>query len=86
VATFQPAPNYPYALKRAAVSGTVLIDFIVETNGTTSHVMASGGQSEFGESAVQAVSRWRFHPGRKLGRSVRTHMVVPVRFTLETEQ
>jgi len=86
VATFQPAPNYPYALKRAGVSGTVTIDFIVETNGTTSHVMVAGGRPEFGENAVQAVSHWRFHPGRKLGRTVRTHMVVPVRFSLETDQ
>jgi protein TonB len=84
-ATFQPAPAYPYALKRAGLGGTVVIDFIVETNGATSHVTVAGGRTEFGESAAAAVARWRFHPGRRLGRAVRTHLVVPVRFTLESQ-
>ncbi|HVW22399.1 MAG TPA: energy transducer TonB [Opitutaceae bacterium] len=84
VATFQPAPNYPYALKREGISGTATVDFIVEADGTTSHVSVAGARSEFGDSAAQALARWRFRPGRKLGRAVRTHMVVPVRFTLES--
>ena len=42
-----------------------------------------GGQFE--AAAVQAVSKWKFKPGRKGGRDVPTHMQVPIVFTLNEE-
>ena len=35
--------------------------------------------------AVQAVSKWKFRPGRKNGHAVFTHMQVPIVFTLNED-
>ena len=42
-------------------------------------------QREFESAAVQAVSKWKFKPGRKGGRAVNTHMQVPIVFTLNED-
>jgi periplasmic protein TonB len=39
-------------------------------------------QREFEAAAVQAVSQWKFTPGRKRGSNVNTHMQVPIVFSL----
>ena len=84
VARFQARPNYPYELKRDAVSGSVLVDFIVDTSGTVRNAHAiSATNPGFEASAVDAVAKWKFAPGRKNGHAVYTHMQVPVEFRIE---
>ena len=46
---------------------------------------ARSTQREFESAAVQAVSKWKFRPGKKSGRAVNTHMQVPIVFTLNEE-
>ena len=60
--------------------------FIVDTNGDVQNAYAiRSSQREFEASAIQAVSKWKFKPGRKGGRDVPTHMQVPIVFTLNEE-
>jgi protein TonB len=86
VAKFQARPQYPFEMRRAGISGDVLVDFIVDTNGDVRNAFsAHSSQREFEAAAVQAVSKWKFKPGRKNGHNVYTHMQVPIVFTLNEE-
>jgi protein TonB len=85
-ATVQVRPQYPFEMRRAGISGNVLVDFIVDTNGEVRNAYAaSSTQREFESAAVQAVSKWRFRPGMRGGRAVNTHMQVPIVFSLNSE-
>jgi protein TonB len=84
VAIVQGRPQYPFEMRRAGISGSVTVDFIVDTSGNVQLAYAvSASQSEFKAFAVQAVAKWRFRPGKKGGRTVNTHMQVPIAFMLD---
>jgi protein TonB len=86
VAKFQARPQYPFEMRRAGIAGEVVVDFIVDTNGDVQNAFSlRSSQREFESAAVQAVSKWKFKPGRKGGRDVPTHMQVPIVFTLNEE-
>jgi len=86
VARFQARPQYPFEMRRANISGEVLVDFIVDTNGDVQNASAvHSTKREFEASAVLAVTKWKFKPGRKGGKDVPTHMQVPIGFTLNEE-
>lgn len=85
-AKFQGPPNYPFEMRRAGVSGEVTVAFIVTSNGDVVEAYAvKSTQREFEAPAVQAVSKWKFRPGRKGGRAVNTKMSVPIVFNLNDE-
>jgi TonB family protein len=48
-------------------------------------VAYSSTHHEFEESAVTAVEKWKFSPGRKNSHAVYTHMQVPIIFNLHKE-
>ncbi len=77
-------PVYPPEMKEAGVGGSVTVDFVVDATGKVhnSYVVESS-RREFEASALQAVNQWEFDPGQWGGRSVNTHMQVPVVFTPE---
>ncbi len=86
VAKFQARPQYPFEMRRAGIAGEVTVDFIVDSNGDVQNAYAiKSSQREFEAAAVQAVTKWKFKPGRKGGRNVNTHMQVPIVFTLNEE-
>ena len=86
VPKFQARPQYPFEMRRAGIAGEVVVDFIVDTAGDVQNAYAlRSTQREFEAAAVQAVSKWKFKPGRKGGRDVPTHMQVPIVFTLNEE-
>ncbi|MBI5766640.1 MAG: TonB family protein [Verrucomicrobia bacterium] len=83
VPKYQARPQYPFELRRQGITGEVLVDFIVDADGNVANAYArSSTRPEFEAPAVQAVSKWRFRPGRKGGGDVHTHMQVPIAFTL----
>jgi protein TonB len=86
VATYQAQPVYPYDMKKAGITGTVTVAFVLEPDGHVSGAYAeSATQHEFEANAIQAVMKWRFRPGRRGGRAVRVHMSVPIKFILEDQ-
>ena len=79
----QVQPQYPFEMRRAGITGNVLVEFIVDANGDVRNAFAvRSSQREFETAAVQAVSKWKFKPGRKGGRAVNTRMQVPIDFNL----
>lgn len=84
VARFQARPQYPFEMLRAGTGGEVVVDFVVDTNGDVQKAYAArSSQREFEAAAVEAVSKWKFKPGRKGGSDVGTHMQVPIVFTVD---
>jgi len=87
VPTVQGHPQYPFEMRRAGISGTVTVDFIVGIDGTVKNAYAiSSTQREFEQAAVTAVAKWRFRPGRRQGHAVNVHMQVPIVFSLNNEE
>ncbi len=84
---FRARPIYPFEMIREGLSGQVLVDFIVDTEGGVRNPVAVRSTNPaFEESAVTAVSKWKFTPGRKNNHSVYTHMQIPIIFNLHKEQ
>jgi protein TonB len=80
---FQAKPVYPISMKREGLSGSVLVDFIVDSEGNVRNATAvSPTNADFAASAVAAVTRWKFRPGKRAGHAVFTHLQVPIEFTL----
>jgi periplasmic protein TonB len=85
-AVYRPEPTYPYEMRKQGISGQVVVQFIVDSQGNVLDAFAvSSTQHDFEEPAVQAVSRWKFRPGRKDGRAVATRMEIPIVFSLEND-
>lgn len=84
VVQFQARPQYPFEMRRAGIEGEVVVDFIVDVDGRVQLAQAiRSSRREFEAAAVLAVSKWKFLPGQKNGKSVPTHMQMPIVFTLE---
>jgi protein TonB len=77
----QRAPTYPPELRRAGISGTVVLMFVVRDDGTTSNITVERSDNPaFEEPAVRAVRKWRFEPGEKDGKAVNTRVRIPIPF------
>lgn len=77
-------PSYPFRAKRRGVEGKVEVRFLVDKKGRVSQVSLIQAEPEgvFEESALKAVRKWRFEPGKKDGQPVATWVQVPIRFEL----
>ena len=77
-------PAYPRELLAKGFSGTVVVDFIVDTHGVVRRAFAySSSYSGFEAPAVAAVSKWHFEPAKKGGKAVNAHMQVPIYFQVK---
>ncbi len=71
VARVRQAPTYPYDMRRAGINGTVVVEFIINTEGDVIQTqIVRSSHREFEMPALQAVQKWKFKPGRKGGRVV----------------
>lgn len=76
-------PDYPPAARALRVSGTVTLQVEVAEDGTVGGVTVVGVSRRglgFEAAATAAVKRWRFLPGTRAGRPVRTTSTVEVAF------
>jgi protein TonB len=79
-------PQYPFEMKRNGINGEVVLQFIVDLNGTVRDVeVIKSTHREFEKPAMDAVYKWQFRPGRKGGKAVNTRMQIPINFTLSDE-
>jgi protein TonB len=77
----RPSPTYPPELRRAGISGTVILMFVVRSDGTTSNITVQKSDNPaFEEPAIRAVRKWRFEPGEKDGKAVNTRVRLPIPF------
>jgi periplasmic protein TonB len=85
-ARYQAKPQYPFEMRRAGISGEVVVQLIVDKEGIPRRVHAvRSSRKDFEAAAVAAVEKWRFKPGTADGLPVDTPMAVPIVFTQNEE-
>lgn len=80
-----PAPAYPRAALQRGLTGTVLLQVLVDENGhpLDVRVARSSGYRELDEAArLQVLKRWSFQPATEAGRAVQAIGLVPIEFNL----
>jgi TonB family protein len=80
-------PQYTREAMDAKVQGTVMLDAVVEVDGTVGAVTVTKSlDTEYGldEEAIDAARQWRFEPGRKDGTPVAVRVAVEMTFTLRS--
>ncbi len=83
-AIVQTPPVYPATMRSSAISGSVMVEFVVDTSGRVISANAvKSSDREFADPAVRAVLKWRFDPGTVNGRRVNFRMAVPIEFNAE---
>lgn len=77
-------PVYPNKARNMGIGGKVVLRFLVGADGHVSRpaVVEAHPAGYFEQSAMDAVSRWRFKPGCVKGRAVATWVTLPVQFRL----
>jgi protein TonB len=82
-----PKPDYPLPSLRRREEGVVLLNVLVQTNGTPAAITLnrSCGHPLLDRAALEAVRRWTFEPARAAGSPVSSLVVIPVRFSLSEQ-
>ncbi|MCD4812455.1 energy transducer TonB [bacterium] len=82
---YQVAPVYPLAARNKGIEGKVVIKFIVHADGSVSSIkiQSAAPANLFEQSAINAVKKWRFKPGRRNNNPVATSVELPLEFKLE---
>jgi len=84
-AVSQVAPAYPAELRKAKVEGSVTLVFVLGEDGRIQDArVENSSRTEFEKPALDAIRKWRFSPGMKDGKAVRTYIRVPMRFRVSS--
>lgn len=75
-------PVYPDLAKRAGVSGVVIVECVIDTEGRVADARVLKGHPLLDAAAVSAVQQWQYTPTRLNGSPVAVIMTVTVRFEL----
>jgi protein TonB len=75
-------PRYPEVAKAAGVQGTVILEAIINKEGTVESVTLLRSIPLLDEAAIQAVKEWRFQPAMIGGNPVRCYFTLTVTFHL----
>jgi protein TonB len=78
----QQKPVYPYKARQRRIEGVVEVRFLVRADGTVGEIIIESAEPEgvFEDAVREAVSRWRFEPGKLAGESVAAWVKQPLRF------
>lgn len=72
---------YPDSLKNAEITGTVLVECVVDTQGTVIEMMIfKSSNKKLNKFALETISNYKFLSGRLGKTKVRTKIVVPIEF------
>ena len=77
-----PMPVYPVEAKKAKIQGTVLIDVVISKDGDVLSPKVTSGPKELRQSALDAVSQWKYKPFLLNGEPVEVKTTVRVVYTL----
>ena len=81
----QPRPNYTSDAMRAKIQGTVLLECVVNPDGSVSNIeVIRSLDPTFGldGQAIEAARRWKFKPGTRFGQPVPVLVSIELTFTL----
>jgi TonB family protein len=83
--TSRVLPRYPEAARRSGVEGQVILQAVIQADGSVGSVQVlreSPPRIGFGPAAAEAVLKWCYRPGTSRGRAVAVQMTITVQFTL----
>lgn len=76
-------PQYTAEARKARIQGTVLLDCVVETDGSIGDVTVTRSLDPgLDQEAIRTVKQWRFEPGTKDGKPVPVLVALEMTFTL----
>ena len=75
---------YPPKMLRQGKTGTVVVQLVVEKDGSVSSVdiIGGSGQPEFEQAVMRVAYQWTFVPATRNGRPVRAYATRTYRFAL----
>jgi len=79
---YKQQPIYPADAKKAHISGTVVLDAIVGTDGTVKELKVVSGPDQLQKAALDAVKNWRYRPYLLNGQPVEVRTTINIIFTL----
>jgi protein TonB len=75
-------PIYPKEAKKAGIEGTVRLEVLIGNDGKVQSTKLPRGEPVLANSALKAVSKWRYRPTLLNGQPVEVLTEVDVNFTL----
>lgn len=79
---YAPAPEFPAIARQAKVTGTVVLDAVIDEHGNVVKLRAVSGNGLLIGAAIKAVERWKYEPTYLNGVPVSVEMEVEVNFHL----
>jgi protein TonB len=80
--THEVPPVYPAIAKSTHVSGDVVVDALIDVNGSVKTAKVLSGPSMLQQAAIETVRQWKYEPARLDGQAVAMHLTVTVKFRL----
>ena len=79
-AIFSPSPEYPPLARMARISGEVVIDSVIDTQGNVVEMEVVSGPALLYGAALKALATWKYEPTYLNGEPTPIHMKVTVKF------
>lgn len=79
--TYNVDPVYPPLARQARVSGTVVVDAVIDEHGDVVEVRVVSGHPLLVDAALKAVGQWKYEPTTLNGQPVSVELRVQVHFT-----
>ncbi|MBU3915427.1 energy transducer TonB [bacterium] len=82
---YNPAPEYPKQARRKEFEGTVILEVLIDTDGSVNKwkISKSSGYSILDQTAIRSVKKWIFEPKKNGVQAVTAWVKVPVHFQLK---
>jgi TonB family protein len=74
------APRYPEVARTQHISGEVVIDAVIDTQGNVRNAQIVSGPIPFRSAAVNAVLMWKYKPALLDGKPTETHETITLKF------
>jgi len=76
-------PAYPPLAKSQHVSGSVLVDALIDANGRVTTMKIVSGPALLHQAAMDALKQWKYRPATLDGKPTPMHLTVTVQFRLQ---
>jgi periplasmic protein TonB len=77
---FAPNPVYPVLARQAKISGAVVIDAVIDTQGNVVEMRTVSGQQILALAAMEALRHWKYEPTILGGEAIPVELLVTITF------
>jgi protein TonB len=74
------APIYPPIAKQRRLSGTLVVDALVDKTGKVANMQLISGPPIFKDAAFEAIKQWQFKPARLNGQPIDQNTQIKLQF------